>query len=187
MLYSYIKNTPDKKSYTVNIFTDNMAYAKKTLRSAVNFKYNLYYNKEVFSKYLNSRSGIYYIDTANMIYGNEKDIRIKLKNAEDRQEFFNSFKDKKYILTQDSLMSDMPYITPTPLPDNQLLVFDNKMDTALLLELEQKQDSFTVIQSKYYTPTVSNLKKLFDLPGLGDDGLSLKESKKLTQNFLQIW
>ncbi len=120
-----------------------------------------------------------------MIYGNEKDIRIKLKNAEDRQEFFNSFKDKKYILTQDSLMSDMPYIIPTPLPDNQLLVFDNKMDTALLLELEQKQDSFTVIQSKYYTPTVSNLKKLFDLPGLGDDGLSLEESKKLTQNFLQ--
>ncbi len=48
MLYSYIKNTPDKKSYTVNIFTDNIAYTKKTLGNAINFKYNLYYNKEVF-------------------------------------------------------------------------------------------------------------------------------------------
>ncbi|TDS65242.1 hypothetical protein [Myroides indicus] len=185
MLYSYIKNTPDKKPYAVNIFTDNMAYAKKTLGDAVNFKYNLYYNKEVFSKYLNSRSGIYYIDTSNIIYGNEKDIRTKLKNAEDRQEFFNSLKDKKYILTQDSLMSGMPYIIPTPLPDNQLLVFDNKMDTALLLELEDKQDSLAVTQSKYYTPTVGNLKKMFDLPSPIINLLSFEENQKLSQNFLQ--
>lgn len=181
--FSYINNITDKKPYTVNIITDNIAYAKKTLGNAVHFKYNLYYNKDVFSKYLNGRSGIYYKDMSYTVYGKEKDIRIKLKNSEERIAFFNNFTDDKArILIQDSLMSNTAYIIPSPLPDNQLLVLDNKMDTALLLELEREQDSFAVIQSKYYTPSVSNPQKLFDLPSPIDNLLSFEENKKHLKN-----
>ncbi|WP_060875511.1 hypothetical protein [Myroides odoratus] len=187
MLYNYIKDVKEKKPYTVNIITDNKAYAKKTLGNAVNFKYNLYYDKEVFSKFLKGRSGIYYIDTNSTIYDDDKDIRVKLKNAEDRQEFFMSLNNnpKIQLLAQDSLMSNPPFITSTVLPNNQLLIFDNKMDVALVLNIIDNTDSLVVTKKSYFTPTIKNSIKLFNLPGLGDNGLSFEESQKTSQYFLK--
>lgn len=190
--FSYIDNITDKKPYTVNIITDNTAYAKKALGDAVHFKYNLYYNKDVFSKYLNGRSGIYYKDMSYTVYGKEKDIRTKLKNADERVDHFQHFiANKEIFLVKDSLMTGAPFINVSPLPNNQLLIYDNKVNTALSLQLQPQKDSLLVIQSKYYTPAVLNPKKLYNLPFTGKNLLSFEDTQKelLTDhiNFINLY
>lgn len=175
---SYIKNT-EKLPYTINIITNNKAYTKKVLGDDIISKYNLYYNKEVFLQYLNGSSGIYYKDMSNSIYANEEDIKIKIKNAEERDEHFKHFvTNKDILLSKDSVMTDSPYIHATLLTKNKLLVYDNKVNTALVITLQPKNNSLLAIQNDYYIPTITNPKKLYELPFTEKNLLSFEETKQ---------
>lgn len=179
LFYSYLKNIPENKPYAVNIITDNIAYAKKALGDVSVLNYHIFYDTAVFSKFLQGQSGIYFKDMSTVIFGNSRDIQIKLKNALDRQAFFGDLNKKAQVLLQDSLLSNVPFIASTALPNNQLLVFDNKMNLSLLLDIKEHPDSLAVTHSQYYTPTFSNPAKLFHLPGATNDDVSFEEMQKI--------
>lgn len=179
LLYSYLKDIPTNKPYAVNIVTDNIAYAKKALGDLATLNYHIYYDASVFTKFLAGRSGIYFKDLNAAIFGDRQDIQIKLKNAEDRQAFFRDQNKKAQVLLHDSLMSNIPFIASTALPNNQLLVFDNKMDLGLFLDIKEHTDSLSVAHSQYYVPTFTDPKKLFHLPGATKGDVSFEEMQKI--------
>lgn len=179
LLYSYLKNIPKNKPYAVNIVTDNIAYAKKVLGDVASLNCHLYHNASIFTTFLAGRSGLYFKDMNGAIFGDKEDIQIKLKNAQDRQAFFENLNKKAQVLQQDSLLSSVPFIASTALPNNQLLVFDSKMGLGLFLDIKEHPDSLSVVHSQYYTPTITNPKKLFHLPGATKEDVSFEEMQKI--------
>ena len=179
LLYSYLKNIPKNKPYAVNIVTDNIAYAKKVLGDVAASNDHLYHNATVFTTFLAGRSGLYFKDMNGAIFGDKQDIQIKLKNAQDRQAFFGDLNKKAQVLLQDSLLSSIPFISSTALPNNQLLVFDSKMGLGLFLDIKEHPDSLAVVHSQYYTPIFTNPTKLFHLSGATSEDVSFEEMQKI--------
>lgn len=175
-LYGFLKNVDISRLYAINIITDNVVYARKALGVSDELGCKFYYNKEVFEEYLSGRSGIYYKDGNDKVYDGSKEIKIKMKNASERKEFFNSIQDKEHVLLQDSLLSGMPFVSTTMLPNDQLLIFDNKMDIALVATLNNSQNSISVTKHHYETPDVADLEKIFNLPGIEGKGLTYSEN-----------
>lgn len=140
-LHSYLSQIDSVPPFTINVITNNLAFAKKTLGTTP-LKYHLYLNKEIFTTHLNGSSGLFYKDMSYSIYSKEKDIRAKIKNAKERILHFKHFTKRKNIfLAQDELMSEAPYINVNLLPNNRLFLYDYKLNTGLLLHLQATNDS----------------------------------------------
>lgn len=175
-LYGYLKNVDKNRSFVVNIVTDNVVYAKKALGISDELNCKFYYNNEIFSKYLKGRSGVYYKDGNDKIYSEDKIIGNKIKNSNERTEFYNSILKNEYVLAEDSLLSTMPFISATMLPDNRLLIFDSKMDLAFCATINHNQNTISVLNSAYVVPKTSDLKKIYGLLKVDEQFLSYEEN-----------
>lgn len=177
-LHSYLSQIDSVPPFTINVITNNLAFAKKTLGNT-SFKYHLYLNREIFTTYLAGSSGLYYEDMSHSLYTKEKDIRTKIKNAKERIDHLNNFTDHNdYFLAQDELMTEAPYINVSTLTNDRLFLYDHKVNTGLVLHLQTKNDSIYSTYHRYYTPRIKNPKKLYNLPFNGHNLLSFEDTQK---------
>src|SRR5690606_8010012 len=146
VLYNFLTKSSDAKDIAnINVFTDNVAIAKKALKE-YNQKFNYFLEKDLFSKY--------------------EEVKYKTFYYTIKKDYFNELIHNDSILTKDN-------IEITKIPLNKLLVYDNRIEKAVILDLEKKVSKF-----EYYDYKIQDTLKLYNLPDRIDTRLLAKTSFK---------
>lgn len=147
-LQSILPQVSDSQKLNINIFTDNVIYAKKNLNK-YNLKLNYIYDKSIFTMFdIDSKTIVYLVLDNEIIYDVNK-ITYHLNNEND-----------VVLRTIDSLLTK-ENISSTLLPFDKILTYDSKMETAILFEKETRNKDFSKLS--YLYPRITDSLKLYNL------------------------
>ena len=149
-LKSYIAPKP----LMIYVVTDNVAYAKKVL-AKYELNFNYFYDEDIFSKFdINSRT-VLYIKANDVIVDNIQQIIKKINTT---------IKESTIVFeVKDSIMGYDKIVT-SPLPYNNFISLDPKMDTAILYHKEKDESLSKSFKTAYLTPKIKDSLKLYNLP-----------------------